>query len=219
MKNIILFVGFICILFSCEKQENTAFLESREASLVAAEYLSLVDNQYVLNLTQEEAILLGISDFDYQRITKEIKCTNAEILKHLDDPNFIITEPNAQNEDDTEIPLVSTRIKTKTEVSSPRTIQTSGQEVGTDGGWAPMEAKEVHFNCFTYAAIAPIYQVTTKSLGHTFAKSQVGVIGKNILIVVPIAASNTDVTVTFQTSDSNGGMCTWNFDNGDGYGR
>ena len=77
MKNIILFVGFICILFSCEKQENTAFLESREASLVAAEYLSLVDNQYVLNLTQEEAILLGISDFDYQRITKEIKCTNA----------------------------------------------------------------------------------------------------------------------------------------------
>ena len=94
MKKInILMIGILFFISACEKQQNEFFLNSHDASLVALDYLLLSDNQYVLNLSQDDAAILGISEFDYKRILQEINNANDEILKHKNDACFIIANP------------------------------------------------------------------------------------------------------------------------------
>ena len=60
-------------------------LNSTNASLIAVKYLVLNDNQYELHLSKTEAINLGISLEDYDRILDEIAFTNEKIEEHLAD--------------------------------------------------------------------------------------------------------------------------------------
>ena len=215
MKKInILMIGILFFISACEKQQNEFFLNSHDASLVALDYLLLSDNQYVLNLSQDDAAILGISEFDYKRILQEINNANDEILKHKNDACFIIANPEELHKNEQNIEMEYLRIKTKAEIEPIRVIRTSGQEVGYDSAMAPYEAKCVNFVCNGGSCLLPVYNVTTTALGQTYAGGGVGFIDVNSSYLVPIAASNTDVTVSFRISSTGGGICNWNFDDG-----
>ena len=107
MKKInILMIGILFFISACEKQQNEFFLNSHDASLVALDYLLLSDNQYVLNLSQDDAAILGISEFDYKRILQEINNANDEILKHKNDACFIIANPEELHKNEQNIGII-----------------------------------------------------------------------------------------------------------------
>lgn len=101
-------------------------------------------------------------------------------------------------------------VKTSSELSKPAgTITTSGQEWNGTSFWAPPHVPSVTFSCMGRAAITPLFNVKTYSFGTTYVGGGVGFIGTITNIKVPLAASNTHVTVEFATSDSYGGYCNW----------
>lgn len=187
-------------------------LNSTNASLIAVKYLVLNDNQYELHLSKTEAINLGISPEDYDRILDEIAFTNEKIEEHLanTEETLVLIDPQA-DEENIEVEEDVTRLKTRSESGELRgTITTSGQEIGYGGGFAPLGTKEVTFNCIFFGAILPFYNLTTKAQGEVRTGGGTGLIGKNSVFTVMTVASNTSLTVSFQTSDSNGGKCVWN---------
>ena len=55
--------------------------ETEKANKIASQYMELVGRQYVLNLSEEEALSLGISKSEYERMQKEIFDVNAYTLE------------------------------------------------------------------------------------------------------------------------------------------
>ena len=88
-------------------------------------------------------------------------------------------------------------------------IVTEDQNVGVDGFFALTGVTTVTFTCRANAALTPIYNVTTEAFGQVQTGGGIGVIGKNSVFVVPLAASNVPASVSFQVSDDNGGSCAW----------
>ncbi len=184
-------------------------LATEEATFLLADYLVLSDNQYILKLSKKEALDLGISSESYDKALDDIYLVNEEIQKRIADgeENFVLTDPTKVERKKRRDYYVPVRTKSSEELGG--TITTSGQEVGYDGGWAPIGPSKVTFNCISFGAILPLYNVTTKTLGATQTGGGVGVIGSNTIFDVGIYATNTSLTVSFRTSDSNGGRCVW----------
>jgi len=71
------------VLVGCQRDndvpENTIDDCQMAANEIASGYLFLIDNQYVLNLTEEEALSLGISKSNYDRIQQNIIMSNTLI--------------------------------------------------------------------------------------------------------------------------------------------
>lgn len=219
MKKVFVLSVLFCVLnfYSCDTEEYVPWLDSTSASLVAREYLALNENQYTLNLTEQEALQLRITQQDYLRMLVEIETANQQIQEWLKDSNaeFILTDPNNLDSlmyyDDSDIDS-NIRLKSRSSESfgTPSGhIATDGQEVGRDVFFAPSGIRNVTFLCRSNVAITPIYNVTTQSFGITKTGGGIGAIGVNSSYTVGIAASNVDVCLTFKTSDSNGGECSW----------
>lgn len=84
-----------------------------------------------------------------------------------------------------------------------------GQEMVSDGFWAPEGAKAVRFTCGAGAAPTPGFTCKTKAMATFRIETKVGFIGTNTVIEVPIVTSNCAVEIFFQTTDSNGGYARW----------
>lgn len=71
MAAVLIITGSVFIQ-SCSNKDsmflNSVAVDSQGANMIALEYLELVDNQYVLNLSKEDAIKLGISRSEYRRM-------------------------------------------------------------------------------------------------------------------------------------------------------
>ena len=206
MKIIILFV--LVLLVACCNTENEEYQDPKSASLLAVEYLSLDDNQYTLNLSEEAALDIGISKQNYDRMLNEINLANIQIQEWLKDPdaNFVLTNPHdlsVQIDD----PI---NLKTRSESFNPSgNIVTSGQEMGYDTFFAYSGTKSVVFLCRSNAALTPIYNVTTETGGVVKTGGGIGAIGVNSSYTVGLAMSNVNANLSFKTSDSNGGNAAW----------
>lgn len=155
MKKVFVLSVLFCVLnfYSCDTEEYVPWLDSTSASLVAREYLVLNENQYTLNLTEQEALQLRITQQDYLRMLVEIETANQQIQEWLKDSNaeFILTDPNNLDSlmyyDDSDIDS-NIRLKSRSSESfgTPSGhIATDGQEVGRDVFFAPSGIRNVTF--------------------------------------------------------------------------
>lgn len=98
-----------------------------------------------------------------------------------------------------------------------RSYATSGKIVTLDNMmdgitvFAPTGSLAVRFTCRANAAITPVFTCKTRSFGDIQVKVEAGTLFTNSVIEVPLSASNCDVDIYFQTSDSNGGFANWEF--------
>jgi hypothetical protein len=60
---------------------DVTMVDSQKANYIVLEYMELIGNQYVLNLSEDAALALGISKFDYDRIQTDIRQANASIIE------------------------------------------------------------------------------------------------------------------------------------------
>jgi len=108
------FIGMVALgvfIQSCSKDDDDDFsttmsVDSQKANAIAVEYIELIENQYILNLSEKEVLSLGISQSDYARIQKEIFDTNAFILDcQAKGINVGISDPKKPQIDNSKIRL------------------------------------------------------------------------------------------------------------------
>ncbi|MDE6696141.1 MAG: hypothetical protein K2K25_04620 [Muribaculaceae bacterium] len=188
--------------------------EKRAASIILSDYIKLEGNQYKLAISEQEAQKLGVAPNLYEVIKAEIALTNQTILEYLEMGETIElcdiqSVSKAYKNGKLEL---SDNTSAYSKVAYPSgTIITTGQEDGTSGFTTEREHTKVLFRCRTAAAPTPIYRCTVTAWGEKKIGSKVGNAITTTEITVPIAASGSGVyaTLTFATSDSNGGFCNW----------
>ena len=85
-------------------------------------------------------------------------------------------------------------------------IETYGSENVSQGGiFAPNGLKGVNCSCQAKVALLATHFVTTSALGTAIVRTRVG----NGALSVPLDASNMNFTISYATTDSNGGRCSW----------
>ena len=57
--------------------------ELRKASIILSEFVTLKDNQYVLNISMEDALKKGITEELYKKVVKNLENTNQAITNAL----------------------------------------------------------------------------------------------------------------------------------------
>lgn len=98
-------------------------LTRQEANFAALKYLSLVDNRYKLNLSEIEALNLGISKIDYAKMVLNVKEVNDKISSLSLDPNCKLDLPDPQ---DVKLEYNAIRLKTNIESGGGGTPVGSG---------------------------------------------------------------------------------------------
>jgi hypothetical protein len=120
------FLFLICtILFvqGCTQQDvssDDVSKSEQEMLSIAAKYLTLDNDQYVLNLSGNEAAKLGITEDSYIKMLDNIAETNAFIENAKKDPNMQISLTNPQ-----EIKPNNIRLKSGSETSGKATMTPS----------------------------------------------------------------------------------------------
>lgn len=176
-------------------------IESRYVGKAVAPHLKLKGDEYLLDLSEEEALEMGVSKRDYEYVLKELESTNKRIqsVKAEYNHELELFDPQNVSKEQRQQALPSGR------------ITTVGQEAGHDGFVVPRGVSQVKFSCIGNTALTPQFTCKTEVWGGTNYKTK---FGSNIVytdIYVPLAASGSGVTaeLTFKTSDSNGGKCNW----------
>lgn len=179
-----------------------------EANSVLVNYLELVGDKYVLNISEKDAEAIGVPTDLYTGTLNEIKGTNELISKLKEDPKMELQLTD---------PQVALKTRSVWEQSTPYaalapsgTLTTNGQEEADSGlVWAPYGTKGIEFLCRANAAITPAYACRTYSSGSWQSKTAIGAIGTNTTVRVPLYVSSDYVKAAFSTTDSNGGMATY----------
>ena len=65
------------------KHFTTEMKEHREASIILSEFVTLKGNQYILNISKEEAKKKGITEELYEKVVKDLENSNQAITKAL----------------------------------------------------------------------------------------------------------------------------------------
>ena len=91
-------LGFCMVSISCKNNTQTEQLgmtpeeakrltpemkEHRKASIILSEFVTLKDNQYVLNISMEDALKKGITEELYKKVVKNLENTNQAITNAL----------------------------------------------------------------------------------------------------------------------------------------
>ncbi|MDR0384591.1 MAG: hypothetical protein LBH60_00780 [Prevotellaceae bacterium] len=185
----------------------------------ASTYLELKDNRYVWTLQQKEALQIGLSLEEIDKIKSDLELANQQIaLWEEQDVPFFLTDPetgfthsfNTDINYNVESKIVRLKTGNEQDDMPGGSISTNSQNRGSSGCFAPYKAKNVSYNCTTKAALTPIYNVGISNFGNEKWGGGIGSIGTVSSFTLGLYASNTTVTVYFATSDSNGGLCRWN---------
>ncbi|MGO1242771.1 MAG: hypothetical protein ACTMH4_01715 [Sphingobacterium sp.] len=162
-------------------------------------FLRLKDDSYLLDLSIDKALEMGIEREDYEDVLRSIEATNDYIKKAKSEPNHEITLMDPENLDESKL----------LQTMPSGTLTSNGQEQVGTGFFAPYGAMKVRFSCKANAAPVPIYTCRTRALGDWKSKTETGSLFTWTDIDVNLDASNYNVSITFQTTDSNGGVCNW----------
>lgn len=185
-----------------------------------APYLNLTeDSLYTLDLSQEKATALGI-DSTLLAVTKNSLLETNKLLKERrqagESPVVYDLRNQATLRMADSLSLESEKLHLRLRASNPYkpqkligTIHTTGQEEARTGlVWAPYDVCAVNFACRSYAAPFPMFKCATESSGIWWHAAKFGV-GYQATLQVGLYVSNDYVTLSFQTSDSNGGETTY----------
>ncbi|MDR3185181.1 MAG: hypothetical protein LBT49_07240, partial [Prevotellaceae bacterium] len=167
----IISLGFF--MQSCSHEDDifsdTIAVDTQQANLIASEYLELIGEQYVLNLSEEDAIALGISKFDYNRMQTEIEQTNLEIeqcMKNTNNRIQLIDSKSLNDIREKEIGSNILRLKNGTENSSNGYGSLYDQNWATFSIYFPSGYSRIYFNIYSQGIIG---------LGHVQVRDSYGV--------------------------------------------
>lgn len=174
-------------------------IKTEDVSTAIYHLLNLKNDSYSLDLTLEEALEMGISKKDFDYVTDELRKTNEQIqvIKNEENHELVLTDPKNLSEEVLKQTMPSGQ------------LSSNGQEQVGDSFFAPYAATNVNFQCKGGGAPAPVYICRTKALGGWKSKSVIGHPTAWTPIDVGLDASNISVSITFQTTDSNGGKANW----------
>jgi hypothetical protein len=203
----IITLGFL--VPSCSNENDilsTNTVNKKEACIIASKYVELVGNQYVLNLSEEKAISLGISKADYDKMQEDIRGGNALILESqargdqvvLNDPkNIQVNTSNIRLKDDGEI------ITQGCSYQVPLPYTNYGCSA-----WAPAGATQIQISVLGTCSLTT-YTGTISCFGQTTYFTVGGASGGSGTF--NIAAGNVSVSVKGQTNCSDGARVTFVF--------
>lgn len=179
-------------------------------NLVALNYLYLEDDYYYLDLTQKEAIDIGIPKNEYKRMIDEVNNANNFINNYKGEVKLSL--PNPRDYLPRDLYIARTRFLSRGEGNQERkrTIRTEDNEWGHDSFFAPLDADSITCDCFS-AGLLQVHMVQTKYSGLVYAESGFALITGHTNFKVKLPATNVNVGVSFKTGSTNGGSCvyTW----------
>ncbi|MBO4560973.1 MAG: hypothetical protein J5705_03265 [Bacteroidaceae bacterium] len=177
-------------------------------NLIALDYLNLEDNYYFLDLTQKEAINLGIPKNEYKRMINEVKTANDFISSYNGDTKLIL--PNPRDYSTKDLIIARTRFLSRGEGNQERkrTINTQDNDWGHDSFWAPLDADSITCDCFS-GGLLQVHRVQTQYSGLVYAGKGFAVLTGHTHFKVKLPATNVYVGVSFITSNASGGSCTY----------
>lgn len=193
--------------------------ERREQNKILCEYLKLDGNKYVLQLSEEDALGLGISRQNYLIAKEEIENANSvienaiskggrvrmfDIQKRARDYKQEIKNDNSLDSANYESKDVVSR-----GLSSSGTIFTNGGETLVNSFLAT--GNKIRCRCRTAVALVAVYTCTVSINGSVNTEIGVGSIlcTRRIDVNIPGSLSGDYGQIAFSTSDSNGGSCYW----------
>jgi hypothetical protein len=216
LKNKIWNISILLVIFvlmgiftqSCSFDEDSLSnntIDSQKANLIALDYLELQGEQYVLNLSEKDAFVLGISKFDYDRMQKEIFEGNALIREYQAKGDQIVLNDPQENR----VNISNIRLKNGNEKVYDNnrdkacyfTIPSTGAE-GSAFAFVPNGAKKLKIS-FTCGCFLASCSGSITCGGVSVPYSIFGFSGGSTTINIPV--SNTNMKVTGNTLCSGGG--------------
>ncbi|MDE6090602.1 MAG: hypothetical protein K2G41_07845 [Duncaniella sp.] len=207
------------MMMSIPENERPLAFERRKAAQIVGEYIVLSDNQYSLELTQQEAEKLGVRDTIYDIVLKEINDINKFVTEQMEKGDTLslpdiqaslkrYKNPEIQYKPET---FKSKRLSRAGSMKAAGRLESFSNEPVQATFKAVSGTTEVVFWCVPKVAIFPIYVCSVSAFGATNSKTLISAIGCNRTTSVTVPASGSDViaTVEFRTSDMNGGYCSW----------
>ena len=199
------------IEYACPQKMRTraADVEDRiqaDIKLMMSEgMLTFDNNRYSLEVSEAEALARGVSEETYRELCRSLK----EINKMFEDieEEYAGKEKPVIKDCTLETPLSQVkRLSAGPEVKMPSgTIYTSNTYPGSNTvSRTPHNMTAIKANCYA-SAFLPVHVVKTFTIGNPVIQSRLG----NGNMTVGINASNTTLTVQYNTSCQSGGTCAW----------
>lgn len=185
--------------------------EEEKHPLIAGHYVDFIDNQYIINISKEEAVERGISEKSYDDFLNSVTIGNRLLASIIDSCKsvgkdvMVSTCIYDEYQNDTETISIS-RLKTRSESLPSGRITTTGQETGKYGFFVPINMKSVDFDCYSYTSPLAMQVVIAESWNIQDIKSS---IGQHVTMNATFSVTNVPGGVQYKTSDSNGGTCAW----------
>jgi hypothetical protein len=207
-----IWLGFF--MQSCSNESDysldvTAVDSKENSNMIASNYLEIIDNRFVLNLSEKEAIVLGISKSEYNRIQTEIIEANAFIIEWQNqNPGVKIELNDTKNE---EVNIRKIRLKGGDENNnsndSVNIVGSFNMSANGAGGstsiFVPSDVTKIKIDSYIPCLIGTFYG-TVRCGGQSTAYSAIGVWGGSTTVNLPL--SNTHITITGTTPCSGGGQ-------------
>lgn len=167
-------------------------------------YLNLYESDgiYKLQISMEDAIKAGVSEERYTLFISELNKANKEIIR------INSTEPSQNSIPTLSLSSVS-RASEKDLIRTSGRIETFSTEDGYDFCYTPNKISHIRFYCISNQAYLPVFKCQINALGVITYKTVLGCIGSPTCIDVEPANTQIELDLYFQTSDSNGGICSW----------
>lgn len=190
---------------------DVSFVEKEAVLLIENGYVDMLDYQYYITISKSEAKVLGYSEEAYECLSYNLELGNEMLRKLIEEWEKDSTISTYSIQDvtckDLDFVLVDYSLKNRSEVITfpSGVLRASGQEVVETKTYFPHEARGVFADCMCAAAPMGVNVVYTRVMDTVFSESCV----YRGAFTVNIAASGTNVTVAYQTTDSYGGTCAW----------
>jgi hypothetical protein len=212
-----IWLGFF--MQSCSNESDhfldvTAVDSKENSNMIASKYLEIIDNRFVLNLSEKEAIVLGISKSEYNRIKTEIIEANAFIIEWQNqNPGVKIEQNDTKNE---EVNIGKIRLKGGTENNNNNnnivgSFKMSADGIGGAGStsiFVPSGVTKVKIESYI-PCLSGAISGTVRCGGQSIAYSAIGAYGASTTVNLPV--SNTNITITGITPCTGGGKVSISF--------
>ena len=204
------------VMTGCQKEMDfpMSFLSSKDANIKAQEYLELNDNQYVLNLSEENALALGISSSDYTRMQKEIEQTNLEIEQCVKNPNnrIQLIDPKSLNDiREREIGSNIPRLKSGTENSPNGYGSLYDQNWATFSVYFPSGYSQIYFNVYSQGIVGLGHVQVRDSYGVFDSCSSIQIFGYSFGCTVSMPYGGRTYTVQIRVTSTMGGSYSYTY--------
>lgn len=228
-------LAIVVSLTSCQKQEliisaepglvSTAITpdpdrkldDIEKSNLILYPHLSLAGKKYILNISKDDAVKLGVLPQHYDDAMRDLETTNVLISSVKEDENhlLLLSDPQENTVDDiVDLGDIAPRsqelffVRPTSEKQNGR-IETYNQAEKGLRFFAARGSRSINYSCRGKTALTPAFTVRHRALGSWKGITFVGSSLFSKQVNLGLDASALYVDITFQTTDAKGGTCFW----------